>query len=325
MAPLKQSKISEYILMPRTNGNNKIVEKELSYKLGGIFFDVQKKLGRFCRERQYADAIENELRKNNLEFAREHPIPLEGRKSNFADFIIENRILVDLKAKPFIEKSDYYQMKRYLEISNLELGLVVNFSQRYLNPKRVLNSKSSKYLKHSDKFVVSDRAKDKPLKHSDKFVVSDRAKGYTLIELLVSIGIFLIIVTIAVGGFVRALNTQKQATSLMAVNTNVASTIELMAREIRTGTNFSSLSPEVLNFVNTSGESVSYALVGEAIEKDGSKITDDNVSVRYLNFQVFNIVDYPSRINISLGVSPKERGVEFGVINIQTTISSRNF
>ena len=148
--------------------------------------------------------------------------------------------------------------------------------------------------------------------------------GYTLIELLVSIGIFSIIVTIAVGGFVRALNTQKQATSLMAVNTNVASTIELMEREIRTGTNFSSLSPEILNFVNAKGESVSYALVGEAIEKDGSKITDDNVSVKYLNFQLFNIVDYPSRINVSLGVSPKERGVEFGIINIQTTISSRN-
>ena len=43
----------------------KIIEKELSYKLGGIFFEIQNELGRFCRERQYADLLEkNLLRKN---------------------------------------------------------------------------------------------------------------------------------------------------------------------------------------------------------------------------------------------------------------------
>ena len=148
--------------------------------------------------------------------------------------------------------------------------------------------------------------------------------GYTLIELLVSLGVFSIVITIAVGGFVRALNTQKQATALMSVNTNVAAAIELMAREIRTATSFSSLSPTILNFVNANGESVSYALVGDAIHKNGGQITDNNVSVEYLNFQVIDIVNYPKRINVSLGISPKERGVEFGIINIQTTISSRN-
>lgn len=129
-----------------------IVEKELSYRLVGLFFYVQKKLGRYCRERQYADALEKELENEHIKFVREFPIvTVDDRVSNTVDFCIEHRVLVDLKAKPFIEKSDYYQMKRYLESGNFKLGLIVNFRNRYLYPKRVLNPK---YSKHSNEFVV---------------------------------------------------------------------------------------------------------------------------------------------------------------------------
>lgn len=131
----------------------KIVEKELSYRLGGIFFDIQKELGRFCRERQYGDLFEAKLRDSNLNYQREYPIEIGDRKSNLVDFIIEDKILVDLKAKPFITKEDYNQVKRYLEVSGKELGLIVNFRDKHLKPKRVLNSR----FVDSDIFVVSDR------------------------------------------------------------------------------------------------------------------------------------------------------------------------
>jgi GxxExxY protein len=125
-----------------SNDSKEIVEKELSYKLGGVFLAVQNKIGRFCRERQYADALEKELRERGLNFRREAAIDLADRKSNFADFIVENRILLEIKAKPFIEKEDYYQTLRYLESANLVLGLIVNFRQKYLKPKRILNPKA---------------------------------------------------------------------------------------------------------------------------------------------------------------------------------------
>lgn len=134
--------------------NEKIVEKELSYKLGGIFFKIQEDLGRFCRERQYGDELEKKLVEAQIDFKREYPIEVGGRKSNFVDFIVENRILVDLKAKPFVEKSDYYQMKRYLEIANIRLGLIVNFQDKYLKPKRILGMK--KFV-DSNIFVASNR------------------------------------------------------------------------------------------------------------------------------------------------------------------------
>lgn len=120
-----------------------IVEKELSYKLGGIFFKIQKNNGRFCRERQYGDALEKELSDAKISFKREYPIEIGGRKSNFVDFLVEGRVLVDLKTKPYLEKEDFYQMKRYLEVSGLKFGLLVNFQDKFLKPKRVLNSRSS--------------------------------------------------------------------------------------------------------------------------------------------------------------------------------------
>ena len=135
---------------------DKVIEKELSYKLGGIFFEIQKELGRFCRERQYGDLLEVKLKEASLSYQREHPIEIGGRKSNFADFVIEGRILVDLKAKSVVDKEDYYQVKRYLEVAGKELGLIVNFRDKYLKPKRILNSQG---FVDSDKFVDSHRLK----------------------------------------------------------------------------------------------------------------------------------------------------------------------
>ena len=124
-----------------SEGKEKIVEKELSYKLTGIFFEIQKEIGRFCRERQYADMFEQKLKERGVLFRRESREDIGGRKSNILDFIVEDKIVVELKAKPYITKEDYYQISRYIEPLNIELGLLVNFRQEYLKPKRVLNSK----------------------------------------------------------------------------------------------------------------------------------------------------------------------------------------
>lgn len=58
---------------------------------------------------------------------------------NILDFLVENKIIIECKAKKFITKQNYYQIQRYLQSTNLELGLLVNFHERYLKPKRVLD------------------------------------------------------------------------------------------------------------------------------------------------------------------------------------------
>ena len=132
------------MLIMRIANNEKLVYPELSYQINGILFTTQNELGRFCNEKQYGDAVERLLKENNIKYEREKELPKsfdgeQGRR-NIVDFLIEDKILLELKAKRITSKEDYYQVRRYLESLNLKLGLLVNFRDRYLKPKRVLNS-----------------------------------------------------------------------------------------------------------------------------------------------------------------------------------------
>ena len=119
----------------------KILHPKLSYELTGICFKIHRELGRFCREKQYADALELALKQKQIPHRREFELNNKEIKGNRLDFLIDGKIILDLKAKNFITKDDYNQMQRYLQISNLELGLIVNFRSTYLKPKRILNTK----------------------------------------------------------------------------------------------------------------------------------------------------------------------------------------
>ena len=124
-------------------GRGKIIHPKISYKLTGLFFKIHNELGRFYKERQYADALEILLRREKIKFVREKKIVKNFYDSEIScgipDFIIENKLAVDLKAKKVITKEDYFQMMRYLKAKNFRLGLIVNFRNSYLKPKRILN------------------------------------------------------------------------------------------------------------------------------------------------------------------------------------------
>ncbi|OGZ73867.1 MAG: hypothetical protein A2908_00770 [Candidatus Staskawiczbacteria bacterium RIFCSPLOWO2_01_FULL_38_12b] len=126
-----------------STNKTKLLHPELSYKISGVLFKVHNKLDRFCREIQYGDLLEIELKNAGIDFEREKVLPIkdinEKDVSNKVDFLIENKILLDIKAKKFLTKEDYFQMQRYLKFSKLELGLIVNFRSTYLKPKRVIN------------------------------------------------------------------------------------------------------------------------------------------------------------------------------------------
>lgn len=127
-----------------TNATNKdkVLFKNLSYKICGLCFGIHNVLGRFRNEKQYADALEKLLLENRIKYEREYVIPesFDGEKAarNRVDFLIEDSVLLDLKAKRVITKEDYFQMRRYLASANKRLGMLINFRQNYLAPKRVL-------------------------------------------------------------------------------------------------------------------------------------------------------------------------------------------
>ncbi len=124
---------------------SKIIYAELSYKLNGVLYEAQNRLGRFCREKQYGDIIETLLKQAKILYEREIKLPFNGidnQNTNKVDFTIDSKILLDIKAKKFITREDYNQMKRYLRAANKKLGVIVNFHELAIHPRRVINSEA---------------------------------------------------------------------------------------------------------------------------------------------------------------------------------------
>ena len=121
----------------------KLLYPELSYKLVGFCFQVHNELGHFAREKQYSNRLEQLLVLGNIQYQREVEINFQATNyevgGNVADFLIEEKIILECKAKSCLTRKDYYQVQRYLRATNKELGLLVNFNEKYLKPKRVLN------------------------------------------------------------------------------------------------------------------------------------------------------------------------------------------
>jgi prepilin-type N-terminal cleavage/methylation domain-containing protein len=159
--------------------------------------------------------------------------------------------------------------------------------------------------------------------------------GFTIMELMVAMALFVILISIASGGFVKSLRSQRTMVGLVAANDNAGLTLEQMTREIRFGYNFVKISETEFQFVNSNNVAVSYRLYDGAIErgtenqspeKTYKKITADNVLVN--SFGIIMDGEAPSdgkqpRITITLSISAKGKQFEGFSTNIQTTISPR--
>ena len=123
----------------------KIVQKELSYKIMGILFDVHNQLGNRYQEKYYQRAVEEGLRGNNLKFQKEIAVDLKFNDKKigkyFLDFLVENVIILEIKAVPRLRSKDFTQVLAYLVSNNIELGILANFRPERLSYRRILNSK----------------------------------------------------------------------------------------------------------------------------------------------------------------------------------------
>lgn len=127
--------------------SSKIVYPEFSYKIVGLLFEVHSELGNRYQEKYYQRALEIKLKKNNIPFKREIAVDLliEGEiiGKYFLDFLLNDKIIVELKAKPILTKTDYRQVRGYLQSTKLKLGILANFYGESLQYKRILNNSGS--------------------------------------------------------------------------------------------------------------------------------------------------------------------------------------
>lgn len=164
-----------------------------------------------------------------------------------------------------------------------------------------------------------------------KFKLVKNSRGFTIVELLVSMTLFVTIIGIASGVFVQSMRTQRATVALAAAVSNAQLTIEQMAREMRTGQNFS-VSGGELSFTNAKNENVIFRLNGELIEKgtngDFGPLTADNVFVKNLRFVLSGNLQgdsQPPKITIIIQVGIKGSQIENSMVNLQTSVSSRVF
>lgn len=174
-------------------------------------------------------------------------------------------------------------------------------------------------------------------------------RGYTLIEMMVAIAVFIIVVSIAVGAYVNSLRSQRAALFLMAVNDNVSLTIEQMTREMRVGADITMVppagpsDPPRINFVDQSGRYISYRHEGNAVERSACApgqcpqplewlpMTSELVRVTSLEFDIRpgnppygGSPDFtPTRITIALTVEADHPMLRANPITLQTTITVR--
>ena len=117
------------------NKEEKLIYPNLSYVITGLCFRVQNQLSRYCKEKQYSDLFEKYLLTEKISFKREYEMKGSG---NRLDYLIDGRVILEIKARVAIGKNDYYQLQRYLQMFDIKLGLLVNFRDRYLKCKRII-------------------------------------------------------------------------------------------------------------------------------------------------------------------------------------------
>jgi len=116
---------------------------ELSYRIIGIAFDVYNELGAGYNEKYYEKALAEGFLKNELRFGEQLacPISYNGKiiGKRFLDFLVEDKIIVEIKKGSRFSKSHIDQVLEYLKINNLKLAILINFANNGVIFKRIVN------------------------------------------------------------------------------------------------------------------------------------------------------------------------------------------
>jgi GxxExxY protein len=118
----------------------------LTYSILGACYEVHNQLGRGFSEVVYKDALQYELSERGILFEREkkYHVHYKGqflKHHYFADFVVDKKVILEIKAQSGAIENHYKQVLNYLAASGCQIGLIVNFCDSSVKYKRVILTK----------------------------------------------------------------------------------------------------------------------------------------------------------------------------------------
>ena len=127
--------------------NNGLLLKDEVYKIVGAAFEVSNTLGSGFLEAVYQEALEIELRDNQIPFESQKKINIAYKdkvlaKEYIADFVCCGSIIIEIKAIKKITEIEEAQLINYLKATQMPVGIIINFGGTKLEWKRYANTRN---------------------------------------------------------------------------------------------------------------------------------------------------------------------------------------
>ncbi|MEI6555618.1 MAG: GxxExxY protein [Paludibacter sp.] len=125
-----------------------LLHKEISEKVIKCYYKVYNTLGYGFLEKVYENALSYELQKLGLKVKCQHPIEVFYENmivgTYYADIVVDEKIIIELKAVSNLSIEHEYQLINYLKATHIELGFMMNFGKQSEYKRKVLMNKYKK-------------------------------------------------------------------------------------------------------------------------------------------------------------------------------------
>jgi len=117
---------------------------ELTYQINGAIFEVNRELGSGFLEKVYENALLIELSERGLKAESQVPIKVKYKRKEvgeyFADIVVEDEVILEIKAIDSIQKVHEAQLLNYLKATKYEVGLLFNFGEKAEYKRKAFNN-----------------------------------------------------------------------------------------------------------------------------------------------------------------------------------------
>lgn len=138
---MENKKMSKAIDNPRSETGEKVIFADLSFQVMAAVFEVHNQLGPGFSENIYEEALAIELVNRDIPFERQKVIEAHYKErivgTYRTDFVIDEKIVLELKAVSLLDDVFKQQVLAYLKATGLHLGILVNFGTKSVQSVRI--------------------------------------------------------------------------------------------------------------------------------------------------------------------------------------------